>query len=678
MPNYNEFESSLSLSMLQQVLKNPRIIMVLTAVATRARTEVLPLLSEQMHPAFAQIIGSLAMQHSMEDKYIGALLPEYSSEYLKSTPEGQKLLLTSIDNCLKSAQFISSRSDFLVLMKVIDGMAHTYDLFQQSKANLVHIHCREYIAPTMDEVAIRKPRQQDVVAITYGIGTDMNTDLVLKESGIKSCFSGKARFFIPPTEQRKRVWFEKLADQSSVNKPSLPLIASPSNAAAKSIILTQVLNMFVQDNGKFDLSSAQMFANCLMAYLVYCGHHSVLEVMEIWSRQLDFLAIEHPEQLPSGIIPKNPTTEPYFQEVDAVERKLPYAVIGNYPSFLHPLYADSVMDCAHNRLSKGLDLRIRAPIKLTIPSKAMDKYNAKTFFEIRFTEENLNLLKNKYRQVRGLPPYIHNTLKGRPNPDKDLILEHPHLYACSDDFSMIIMPNRNMNWSNLKSNPLAQKNDPDGLPLVGWIIDPRLLANYGLNNRNNTIKTIRELIIKNSKTQTTTPEFQYFQRTNSQEDIGKTESINSESPYLATILDLTPQHIPLLQMFKEISRKHLIDNFGVDFNHDLVEMYFHFPYPEYTTTLHMHIRVNQGRHPMEKNRTFSFEEILNCLEKGNKISQLILNRKPYYTDNYEILTEIEGLEMIESINPFILQNNVIPYDFATPKETEQSNVNCTK
>lgn len=681
MPTYNKFESSLSLSMLSETLKNQQIKEVLVKISTRLLNEVFPLLANEEHPGFTRCIRTLAQKHSMEDKFIGALLPKFSADYLKSTNEGRKLLLASISDCLNAANTINTQHDFLALIKVIDDMALVYDVFQSMEMNPFHLRCRSYIAPTNEEVAIRSPRVENFLATTYGIGTDVATDIIPQTSSSIGSYSGKARFFILPVEQRKRTWFEKLADQSSFGKPSLPLIASPSNATAKSLIMAQGLKLFVNDQGTFDFDSAQIFANCLMAYLVYCGHHSALEVMEIWNRQLDFVAIEHPEQLPSGIIPSSPTTGSYFQELEAVERKLPYAHVGNYSNFLNHMYAQSVMERANQQLETDLDLRMfkayRASINLMIPPKVMEKYNTATSFELSFTEEGLTLLKNKYKHIRGLPPYIHNTLKGRPTPDRELILQYPHLYACSEDFNILIMPNRSTNWDNLRTQHLSQKNDPDGLTLVGWIIDPRLFEQYGVTKQKNchSIDTIKDLIIENGKKQTAKSGYQYFQRADSQEEIATIELKNPESPFLATILDLTPKHIPLLKKLKELSKKHIIDNFGVNYDNDIVEMYFHFPYPDYTTTLHMHIRVNHGRHPMERGRSFTIDEVISCLDKGNKISELILKRKPYFSDNFEILRDIKGIEIKPSINPFILDNNTVQNLFDSNDNVSSSNIN---
>ena len=160
-------------------------------------------------------------------------------------------------------------------------------------------------------------------------------------------------------ENNKRIWFETLADQSKQGKPSLPLIATTSNATAKNFMMLHGMELFKQSNGLFDLRKAQIFANCFMAYLVYCGHHSFLEVIEIWNRQLDYLAIEKPEQLAKNILPSVPSAIPYMNDLDAIERKLPYTHIGNYSSFLHSSYTDAVIQRTEDQLELGLDLSFK-------------------------------------------------------------------------------------------------------------------------------------------------------------------------------------------------------------------------------------------------------------------------------------------------------------------------------
>lgn len=115
---------------------------------------------------------------------------------------------------------------------------------------------------------------------------------------------------------------------------------------------------------------------------------------------------------------------------------------------------------------------------LLISDRVMERHNSEYVFKITFTEEGLEKLKIKYKNVRGLPAFLHNTLKGRPTPERELILENENLYKLTPDFKVIILPNR-YNIEALRNNQLTVKDTPKGLALVGWAIDPRLLRRFG-------------------------------------------------------------------------------------------------------------------------------------------------------------------------------------------------------
>lgn len=357
------FESSLSLAMIEEALRNPIIKSVLAEISARLRTEVLFELQAKEASGLTPNLNSLAMQHSKGDKFLGALLPECSDTELKETSEGRILLLSAIDRCLNEANTIQTHQEFIALMKAIDGMAFVYDEWETAKNNPFHALCKEYIAPTPDEVGIRARRPDNLLATSYGIATQVGTDLVPSQTTTYSCLSGKARFFILPPEFRMQTWFEKLANQQTLGKPSLPLIASPSNATAKVLMMSQGLELFLED-ARFNLDKAQIFANCVMAYLVYSGHHSFLEVAEIWNRQLDFIAIEYPQYLCNEIIPNQPNNSPYIEDLNIPERKLPYAIVGNYSQFLHANYRDEVIARMEVQLNEGLNLSFETQTRL--------------------------------------------------------------------------------------------------------------------------------------------------------------------------------------------------------------------------------------------------------------------------------------------------------------------------
>ncbi len=122
---------------------------------------------------------------------------------------------------------------------------------------------------------------------------------------------------------------------------SLPLLSSVSGSTARALIAYTDIGCFSKTDGRFDLDKAQIAANCLMAFYIHAGHHSFSETAEIYNRLLDFIAIEHPEQLPLNVISNSPTTS-YMDSVDIVERKIPYYAIGDYRSFFHYSYAEDV------------------------------------------------------------------------------------------------------------------------------------------------------------------------------------------------------------------------------------------------------------------------------------------------------------------------------------------------
>jgi hypothetical protein len=70
----------------------------------------------------------MAQEQSGLSPKLGSLAMQHSAEYLERTAEGRALLLTTIDNCLRDANTITTHHDFIALMKAIDGMAFVYDV----------------------------------------------------------------------------------------------------------------------------------------------------------------------------------------------------------------------------------------------------------------------------------------------------------------------------------------------------------------------------------------------------------------------------------------------------------------------------------------------------------------------------------------------------------------------
>jgi hypothetical protein len=141
--------------------------------------------------------------------------------------------------------------------------------------------------------------------------------------------------------------FEKQARDSKKNI-QLPLVANISRSTARTLITLQDLLAFQNNNERVDLETAQIFANCIMSFYVWGGHHSFTEVGEIYNRWLDYNVLKDPS---------------FFNDLDGtndkfyLEKKLPYYVFGDYSSFLHRDYAASL---CHEGEADKLDTSLKS------------------------------------------------------------------------------------------------------------------------------------------------------------------------------------------------------------------------------------------------------------------------------------------------------------------------------
>ncbi|MBA2655549.1 MAG: hypothetical protein H0U70_01020 [Tatlockia sp.] len=93
---------------------------------------------------------------------------------------------------------------------------------------------------------------------------------------------------------------QKLAHSEITGKEPLPLVATASGTTARTLIALQNLGAFGHDSANFDVESAQYVATALCGTIVTGGHHSFLEVAEIYNRLLDYHAIKNLESKESS------------------------------------------------------------------------------------------------------------------------------------------------------------------------------------------------------------------------------------------------------------------------------------------------------------------------------------------------------------------------------------------
>ncbi len=137
--------------------------------------------------------------------------------------------------------------------------------------------------------------------------------------------------------QKQQTTFEKLAQMTYGN---LPLVASASGTTGRLLVALQDMQCFYSHStGEFNFNQAQIMANCLLGSIMHGGHHSFLEVAEIYNRLIDIAALEMAEKKP--------------EELKAIggEQGLPYYHIGDYASFFSPTYRPQVIDRAREDLA---------------------------------------------------------------------------------------------------------------------------------------------------------------------------------------------------------------------------------------------------------------------------------------------------------------------------------------
>jgi len=383
-------ENNLAADMLQYALHNQTIIHLLCEIAMKLRDQVfLPLKStlleekdySKLKRPYQDIIFSWSSKHSEGDAEIGALLPEFKWDELKQ--QRRIDLLDAIQKRLSNPK-VTNLHELLSLIKTLDDVGYAYYLIQNALPNPSDRfkELRGIIFPTQEETDMRCEREENVFSLTHGIGTELNVDLT-SDKNKKSWVSGKSKFTVlnsedrftlllkqynlnsnedkkpslekklqyykiplsakdqgPPSSYAKRYqpWFEKL---SKIQGKSLPLIASVSQSTARLLITLLDINAFTKADGNFDFDKAQLLTNCLMGYFVYCGHHSVTEVMEVWNRLVDYIAIKQPQQISITTDSKEKLSALYIKEALA-EQKLPYGKIGDCYSILHKSCLDEI------------------------------------------------------------------------------------------------------------------------------------------------------------------------------------------------------------------------------------------------------------------------------------------------------------------------------------------------
>jgi hypothetical protein len=327
-----------------------------------------------------------------------------------------------------------------------------------------------------------------------------------------------------------------------------------------------------------------------------------------------------------------------------------------------------------NFVDRPKDAIPQVKIKREFSEYSLKKYNGKQVTEWRFNPNGLTKLQLLYHQcVKGLPRFIHDFFKGRASRDRRGVVVFNQLYlvtqASPDSGGIFIRPNPIYATHEALSNPKQLKNSPEGFALVAWFVHPEQLQDIELkeaffSGMQFFSKVIQGRVVQQMQTDEGVKDFDtalrkgatetelqqlvgpdpvssdwgrensnstLMERSDSQE-LNEVVEQRSKIKIKVSILDLTRDDIQMLKSLRKTVIEHLSMEYAVDEAQDDIRMHFHFPYQESTSTLHMHIRINQALHPLDNSRSFSIDDIIKILEQGKDVKNLILERVPFWGD----------------------------------------------
>jgi len=293
---------------------------------------------------------------------------------------------------------------------------------------------------------------------------------------------------------------------------------------------------------------------------------------------------------------------------------------------------------------------------LLIPSDYMRYENAPYCYKVEWGSDSLKALRNIYREQLEVPKFIHDILHLNPNSDDvKFLTECPEMIQWSKDgdFMMIInYPDQNhfdfiknpqppMGASDMKSK--LQKLG-EGLELIAWHIHPSQLKGTVFENPENR-KDFRKALAAQNTIQS-----------DSLVDV-------SQVPYYASIFDLNINSLDFLNKFKTFVQDTLREKFKIS-EKDIVDLSFHGPINKANSTLHLHVRINQGIHPMEKRVRFTLDEVIMHLMNNKGVIELAIEKQPYYCSaaSQKEVSEFQNLpetQVTRIPNPFLVNSREV-------------------
>lgn len=297
-----------------------------------------------------------------------------------------------------------------------------------------------------------------------------------------------------------------------------------------------------------------------------------------------------------------------------------------------------------------------------VPPRSYEKYNRPTCTRVTLDADGLDRVRESYREVRGQPVFIDDILHMNPHgADTQELTKRPRDIRWSHDGNFMVIPNyAYMNHKETEHFRQRQPNDHSGMILTAWYVHPSQLEGTVFSEadcrRDFRIAQSRSMYVPELAPKTRSERGQHQQRIRTLEE-------ESGVPYFASVLDLTPADLPYLKALRAVSITCLKYDYNIR-DDDRVALYFHTLPPTETTTLHLHIRVNQGVHPLDNDKSIALDDLIENLEHGRTAKDMLLEKgfQHRHRSKSDDILGCSGMHHETVRNPFVIPSPYVSFD----------------
>jgi|GEM_PF-5654923 len=249
-------------------------------------------------------------------------------------------------------------------------------------------------------------------------------------------------------------------------------------------------------------------------------------------------------------------------------------------------------------------------------------------YKVEPNAENLKTMQQQYHEVRGHPAFLREFLACNPSSNAiRMLLNHPEFISWAEDGSFVLMPNYPyIDREALEKDPKHYKNRKEGLSLNAWFVHPKQLEESVFSNPE--IRSNPSLIQQSYSYAPSLEKTSDVARLADQQRIREMEQ-ESGVRYFASVLDLKKEDVAWLKNLKAKALENLQKEYSVD-SSDKVDLFFHGLISLGTTTLHLHVRVNQKISAVEKQNSIGLDEIISGLESGKNAADILGEHEVIY------------------------------------------------